>query len=56
MIVVRVGEPGTSARQSREAALELRPESIHVVPAKLIDRDQNYQRGGRGGAGVRAGD
>jgi hypothetical protein len=43
VIVVRVGEPGASPRQPREAALELRPEPIQVVPAKLIDSDQNYQ-------------
>jgi hypothetical protein len=56
MIVVRVGEPGASTRQPREAALELRAEAIQVVPAKLIDRDQNYQRGGRGSPRIRAGD
>jgi hypothetical protein len=55
MIVVRVGEPGASMRQPREAALELRPEPIQVVPAKLIDRDQNYQRRGRGGPLIRPG-
>jgi hypothetical protein len=56
MIVVSVDEPGTSARQPREAALELWPEPIQVIPAKLIDRDQNYQRGWRGGARIRARD
>jgi hypothetical protein len=39
MIVVSVGEPGASTRQPREAGLELGPEPIRVVPAKLIDRD-----------------
>ena len=56
MVVVRVCEPGASTRQPREASLELRPKPIHVVPAKLIDRDQNYERQGRGGPRIRAGD
>jgi hypothetical protein len=42
MIVVCVGEPRAAPRQPGEATLELRPEPIQVVPAKLIDRDQNH--------------
>jgi hypothetical protein len=44
MVVVRVGKPGTTTRKAREAASQLRPETLDVVAAKLIDCYEDYER------------
>jgi len=43
VIVVRVREPGTSTRKSRETSAQLRTEPIQVISTELIDRDENDQ-------------
>ena len=49
VIVVRVREPGTPARKSRETAAQLRAEPVQVIPAELVDRYENDQGGRRQG-------
>ena len=41
VIVVRVLEPGAAASESRETAPQLWAESVQIVIAELIDRDED---------------
>jgi len=64
VIVVGVRKPGATTRESRETTVELRRESVEVIVSKLVNGDENDERGradraaicsGRGlGAGPRA--
>jgi hypothetical protein len=56
VIVVGVREPGAAARQARETPIELGPKSIQVTASKLVNGDQDYERGGRRGAGIGPGE
>ncbi len=55
MIVVGVGEPGATTRESRETTEELRPEPVQIVAAELVDGDQDDERGRGGGGAIRPG-
>jgi len=40
VVVVRIREPGTAARQASQSAGQ-RPKSLQVVGAKLVDRNEH---------------
>jgi hypothetical protein len=45
VIVVSIREPGAAAREARETATQLWGEPVDVVRSKLIDRNENDERG-----------
>ena len=52
VIVVGIGEPGATARQAREATVQLRREPVEVIVSKLVNGDQDDERGRIGGAAI----
>jgi hypothetical protein len=52
VIVVGVREPGATACQPRETTVQLRREPVEVIVSKLVDRDQDDERGRAGGAAI----